>query len=39
LRFRLENHIEPRFAPGVVGLVAHGPDVASLTAGIKDAPS
>jgi hypothetical protein len=33
LRSRLERHVEPGFAPGVVGLVAHGPDVETFVLG------
>jgi CubicO group peptidase (beta-lactamase class C family) len=32
-RFRLERHVEPGFAPGVVGLVAHGPFVETVALG------
>ena len=33
LRSRLERHVEPGFAPGVVGLVAHGPFVETMALG------
>lgn len=33
LRIRLERQVEARFAPGVVGLVAHGPHVETLALG------
>jgi CubicO group peptidase (beta-lactamase class C family) len=33
LRSRLERHVEPGFAPGVVGLVAHGPFVETVALG------
>jgi hypothetical protein len=33
LRARLERHIEPGFAPGMVGLVASGPEVESFVLG------
>jgi Beta-lactamase len=33
LRARLERHVEPGFAPGMVGLVAHGPDVETFVLG------
>ena len=33
LRFRLERHVESGFAPGVVGLVAHGPDAETFVLG------
>jgi CubicO group peptidase (beta-lactamase class C family) len=33
LQSRLERHVEPGFAPGVVGLVAHGPDVETFVLG------
>ena len=33
LRARLERHIEPGFAPGMVGLVASGPEVETFVLG------
>src|SRR5262245_65625017 len=33
LRSRLERHVEPGFAPGVVGVVAHGPFVETVALG------
>jgi CubicO group peptidase (beta-lactamase class C family) len=33
LRSRLKRHVEPGFAPGVVGLVAHGPFVETVALG------
>lgn len=33
LRSRLDAHVNPGFAPGVVGLIAHGPQVATFVLG------
>jgi len=33
LRARLERHVDPGFAPGMVGLVAHGPDGETVVLG------
>jgi hypothetical protein len=33
VRARLERHIEPGFAPGMVGLVASGPEVETFVLG------
>lgn len=40
LRARLERHIEPGFAPGMVGLVASGPKVETFVLGkVREVPS